>query len=148
MKKKISFMAVIIILFISLVTYFKTLSLSKIATKDNQLKMVFCEYSVKNGNPFIDSISYQTITSEQKDAVLTVLKDYPYRRTLGTLFSDGSISDFGSKLLYIYVYDGASQVDCIAASSAGTITLHGKNYHMENAEQFIEQILEIIEHAD
>ena len=45
------------------------------------------------------------------------------------------------------VYDDASQVACIAVSSDGAIALHGKKYHMENAEQFMEQILEIVESA-
>ena len=101
-----------------------------------------------NGEAYIDSVDYQDITTEQKSAILILLEKYTYKRTLGTLFSDGSISELGDKTLYIYVYDDVSLVGSIFVSSSGRIAVNEKNYHMENAEQFIEQIIEIMGQAD
>lgn len=103
---------------------------------------------VRNGEAYIDSVDYQDITTEQKSAILILLEKYTYKRTLGTLFSDGSISELGDKTLYIYVYDDVSLVGSIFVSSSGRIAVNEKNYHMENAEQFIEQIIEIMGQAD
>ena len=62
--------------------------------------------------------------------------------------SDGSLSGLGDKMLYIYVYEDASLVGSIFVSSAGKIAVNEKSYRMENAEQFIGQIIEIMGQPD
>ena len=148
MKKKTIYLVVIVIVLLIFIAFFKPLSLSDIARENNQIKMVLNELGVRNGEAYIDSVDYQVITAEQKSAILTLLEKYTYKRTLGTLFSDGSISELGDKTLYIYVYDDVSLVGSIFVSSSGRIAVNEKNYHMENAEQFIEQIIEIMGQAD
>ena len=106
MKKKMLCPIVIVIaLLICCIVYFKPLSLSDVAGTDNQIKMVYSQLGVKNGEPYIDSVDYQDITMEQKNAILSLLDKYTYRRTVGTLFSNGSTSDLGNKTFSIYVYD-------------------------------------------
>ena len=63
----------------------------------------------------------------------------------GEFYTPASIGD---KTLYIYVYDDVSLVGSIFVSSSGRIAVNEKNYRMENAEQFIEQIIEIMGQAD
>ena len=46
------------------------------------------------------------------------------------------------------MYDDVSLVGSIFVSSSGKIAVNEKSYRMENAEQFIEQIIEIMGHAD
>lgn len=146
MKKKVTFLAVLaIVLLICIITFFKPLLLSDIINEKNQITMVFCEFGVKNGEAYIDSVDYQSINEEQKSSVLDVMGIYPYRKTPGTLFSSGSVSEIGDKVLYIYVYDDSSLVSNAVISSSGKIAVNEKNYNMKNAEQFIEQILEIVE---
>lgn len=149
MKKKTIYVVVIfIILLICIIAFFKPLLLSDIAREDNQIQMVLSEIGVRNGEAYIDSIAYQAITTEQKSAILTLLEKYTYKRTFDTLFSDGSISGLGDKTLSIYVYDDVSLVDSIFVSSSGRIVVNEKSYSIENAEQFIEQIIEIMGQAD
>ena len=147
-KKAIYLVVIVIVLLICIIAFFKPLSLSDIARENNQINMVLSELGVRNGEAYIDSVDYQDITTEQKSAILILLEKYTYKRTLGTLFSDGSISELGDKTLYIYVYDDVSLVGSIFVSSSGRIAVNEKNYHMENAEQFIEQIIEIMGQAD
>ncbi len=145
MKKKMLCLAVIVLVFsISCIVYFRPLSLSDAAENDNQINMVYSELGIKNGEAYIDSVDYQDITPEQTNAILSLLDTYPYRRTAGTLFSDGSISDLGNKILSIYVYDDVSLINDIIVTSSGKIAIHEKVCHMKNAELFIEQIIEIL----
>lgn len=149
MKKKTIYLAVIfIVLLICIIAFFKPLPLSDIAQENHQIKMVLSELGVRNGEAYIDCVDYQAITPEQKSAILTLLEKYTYRRTFGTLFSDGSVSGLGDKTLSIYVYDDVSLVGNIFVSSSGKIAVNEKSYSMENAEQFIEQIIEIVGQAD
>lgn len=147
-KKTIYLVVIVIVLLICIIAFFKPLSLSDIARENNQIKMVLSELGVRNGEAYIDSVDYQAITTEQKSAILTLLEKYTYRRTVDTLFSDGSISGLGDKTLSIYVYDDVSLVGSIFVSSSGRIAVNEKSYSMENAEQFIEQIIEIMGQAD
>ena len=149
MKKKTIYIAVtVIVLLICIAAFFKPLSLSNTVRESDQIIMVLSEFGVRNGEAYIDSVDYQAITTEQKSAVLTLLEKYTYRRTFGTLFSDGSLSGLGDRMLYIYVYEDASLVGSIFVSSAGKIAVNEKSYRMENAEQFIEQIVGIMEQAN
>ena len=147
-KKTIYLVVIVIVLLICIIAFFKPLSLSNIARENNQIKMVLSEFGVRNGEAHIDSVDYQAITTEQKSAILFLLEKYTYRRTFGTLFSDGSISGLGDKTLSIYVYDDVSLVGSIFVSSSGKIAVNEKSYRMENAEQFIEQIIGIMGQAD
>lgn len=143
-KKTIYLVVIVIVLLVSVAVFFKPLSLSDIANENNQIIMVLSEFEVRNGEAYIDSVGYQEITTEQKRGILNLLEKYTYRRTFGTLFSDGSMSGLGDKMLSIYVYDDASLSGSILVSSSGKIEINGKNYNMKNTEQFIEQIIEIM----
>ena len=145
MKKKMLCPIVIVIAFlICCIVYFKPLPLSDVAEADNQMKMVYSQLGVKNGEAYIDSVDYEDITIEQKNTILALLDKYTYRRTVGTLFSNGSTSDLGNKTLSVYVYDDASLINSVFATSSGRVVINEKVYNMEDAEQFIEQIIEIM----
>lgn len=145
MKKKMVCHIVIVIAFlICCIVYFKPLSLSDVAEADNQMKMVYIQSGVENGEAYIDSANYQDITIEQKNAILSLLDKFTYRRTVGTLFSNGSISALGNKTLSIYVYDGELLISSVFATSSGKVVINEKAYNMEGAEQFIEQMIEIM----
>lgn len=93
-------------------------------------------------------MSYAEVTTEQKSAILTVLENYTYRRTFGTLFSDGFLSDFGDAMLSIYGYENDTLVASIVISSSGKIAVNDKTYHMKDAEQLIDQIVKIMEQTN
>ena len=145
MKKKMLCPIVIVIAFlICCIVYFKPLSLSDVAEADNQTKMIYSQIGVENGEAYIDSVNYRDITIDQKNAILSLLDKYTYRRTVGTLFSNGSTSDLGNKTLSIYVYDDDLLINSVFATSSGKVVINEKTYNMEDAERFIEQMIEIM----
>lgn len=142
-KKTVVSLTIAVILLLGIAVYFRPLSFSGSAGENRQINMVLNEFSVRNGEAYIDSAEYPDITTEQETAVWAVLEKYPYRRTPGTLFSDDSLSDFGEKMLSIYVYEDGTLTDSIVITSSGKIAANGKNYRMTNAEQCIDQLTEI-----
>lgn len=147
MKKKIPLLAgvaVALLFCICAVVYFRPLSLCDVVSENNQIKMVLNEFEVKNGEAYIDTVDYQTVTQEQKSAIIKLFEQYKYKRTLGTLFSDGSISGLGDRTLSVYVYDGTSVVGSIFISSSGSIAVDDASYNMEDAKLLIEQIIEVM----
>ena len=143
-KKMLCSIIIVIAFFVCCTVYFKPLSLSDVAEADNQIKMVYSQLGVKNGEAYIDSVDYQDIPIDQKNAILSLLDKHTYRRTVGTLFSNGSTSDLGDKTLSIYVYDDASLINSVLVTSSGKVVINEKTYNMEDAEPFIEQIVEIM----
>ena len=143
-KKMLCSIIIVIAFFICCTVYFKPLPLSDVAEADNQIKMIYSQLGVENGEAYIDSVDYQDITIEQKNAILSLLDKHTYRRTVGTLFSNGSTSDLGDKTLSIYVYEDASLINSVLVTSSGKVVINEKTYNMEYAEPFIEQIVEIM----
>ena len=141
-KKLIYAIGIVIVLLIITIVYFKPLPLSGLASDSNQVTMVWNEIGVNDGTPYMDCVEYQSLTSDQNRAILSLLDKYTYNRTLVTLFSDGSMP--GYYVLNIYLSNEISMKNYIFVSSSGEILVHGKTYHMKNAEQFIEQVLEIV----
>ena len=141
-KKLLYVIGIAIVLLIITIVYFKPLPISYLASDSNQVAMVWNEIGVRDGNAYMDCVEYQSLTPDQNRAILSLLDKYAYKRTLGTLFSDGSMP--GYYVLNIYLSNEISMNNYIFVSSSGEILVHGKTYHIKNAEQFIEQILEIV----
>ena len=146
-KKAIVRASIAVLLLVGLAIYFRPLHFS-VPDESSQITIVLNEYAVSGGKPIIDSAEYQATASEQKSAIRALLEKTAYRRTAGTLFSDGSMTDVGNRTLAIYIYDGDSLVDSIFVSSSGKIAVQNKTYYMKNSEQLIEQIIEIAERTD
>ena len=144
-KKVICLVALLILLLICIITYVRPLSLLDTIRENNRIDIILNEFEIKDGEPNIESFVYNDITTKQKDAILDLLKEYNYRKTIGTLFSNGSITDLDDKTLTIFVYDDNSSVAAIIVSSAGKIAVNDKSYTMEDAKQLIEQIIEIVD---
>ena len=148
MKKSVICLAVIVIALLACgIIYFQPLSLSDIAGEGDQVKIVYCELGVRNGEAYVDPVDYQDITPEQTCAILALLGEHPYRRTVGTLFSkNGAVSGLGDETLSLYAYDDGSLIHCVTLTSSEQIVVNEKVYRMETAEQkqLIEQIPEIV----
>ena len=148
MKKRAICLAVIVIALLTCgIIYFQPLSLSDIAGENDQIKLLYCELGVRNGEAYVDPVDYQDITPEQKRAIFALLGEHPYRRTVGTLFSkNGAVYGLGNKTLSLYVYDDGSLIHRVTLTSSERIVVNKKVYRMKTAEQkqLMEQILEII----
>ena len=146
-RKSIILVLIAVLLLIDLAIYFRPLHFS-VPDEISQISIVLNEYSVSDGKPVIDSAEYPVTSPEQRRAIRALLEKTTYRRTAGTLFSDGSMSDMGDRTLAIYIYGGDSLADSIFVSSSGKIAVQNKTCRMESAEHFIEQIIEIAERTD
>ena len=137
---------VVIEVLIGFAIYFKPLSFSGLVGENSQVAITINEFEVKNGKPYIDSTPGHFLTSEQKNSILGLLEQYTYKRTFATPFSDGSLSELGNRALSIYVYDdGGSLSNTCMITSSGKIRFKDKTYHMKNADQLIEQVVEMME---
>ncbi len=146
-RKSIILVLIAVLLLIGLAIYFRPLHFS-VPDESSQIAIVLNEYAVSDGKPTIDSAEYPVTGTEQRRAIRALLAETAYRRTAGTLFSDGSMSDVGNRTLAIYIYDGDSLADSILASSSGKIAVQNKTYYMKNSEQLIAQIIEIAKRTD
>ena len=148
MKKRAICLAVIVIALLTCgILYFKPLSLSDLAGENDQVKVLYCELGVRNGEAYVDPVDYQDITPEQKRAIFAFLGAHPFRRTVGTLFSKtGAVSGLGNETLSLYVYDDGSLIHRVTLTSSEQIVVNENVYRMKTAEQkqLMEQILEII----
>ena len=125
--------------------YFSPLSLSNTIRESKQIDIIFNEYRIENGAPSIESVVYNDISTEQKDALLNVLEEHDYKRTFGTLFSDGLITDLAGKTITIFVYDNHSSVAAIVVAASGRVAINDKSYVIEDADQLFRQIIEIVD---
>ena len=141
-KKIIYLISIITFLLILTISYFIPLSLSGLVNKSNQVSMVWNDIGVRNGMTYMDCVEYQSLTTEQNKAILSLLDEYTYKRTFRTLLPDDSMPDYYA--LNIYFSNETSMNNYIFVSSSGEILIHGKTYHMKNAKQFIEQVLEVV----
>ena len=143
MKKKIVFLVgVAIVLLICGIVYFRPLSLSSTVSENSNILVVLSDTAFEGRRN--DVFEEEDISAEQKSAIFSVFEEYSYRRTFGTPFSDGSLSETGYVLeLSIYIAEENS-FHSIMMTSSGNLVVNGKNYRMKNAERFINQIDEIL----
>ena len=142
-KKAMIFLGILILISVGLFVYFRPIPLSNRIHEDNPILITVNELGTRNGEAYMDLTDYKDITDKQKSDILSLLKNYSYRRTWGTLFSDGSMSGLGDKLLYIFVYDENTLIDTISISSTGEIAVDDKTYKIENAAHLMEELVEI-----
>ena len=146
MKKKIVFLVgVAVVLLICGIVYFRPLSLFSTVSENSNITIVQQENAV--GEARSDVFEEEDISAEQKSAIFSVFEEHSYRRTFGTPFSDGSLSETGNvKILSIHIADENSSYS-IMMTSSGNLVVNGKNYRMKNAERFIDRIDEILSPA-
>lgn len=125
--------------------YFIPMSLLDCFDEEGQINIQVSEFGVDYGKPFITPIAYSEITEEQKERIFALCSQYSYRRTISTLFSDGSISGLGDKVAYIFINGNDKNNNYITISSSGKIAIENKTFQMKHVQQFIDQMTEILE---
>ena len=144
-KKAVYCLAVCVVFLLCCAVYFRPLPLSGSLPENTILVVQTNEFGVQNGEPYIDSRSYDPIPEEQKEKILRLIREYSYRRTLKTVFSDGSIENIGNRAVSIYAYDHDVLVCSIYVSDSGQISINHRICRMKNAKQFLEQLKSILE---
>lgn len=133
-----------VLLLVCALLYFRPMPLSHSVTQTGQLSIQISNVGVENGDPYLDTTRYDAITGTQKDDILALLQQYAYCRTVSTPFSDGSLSGLGDRVLYLCVYEDDTVANELTISSDGNIAMDGKTYKMDRAEQFIDQVAELL----
>lgn len=133
-----------VLLLVCALLYFRPMPLSHSVTQTGQLSIQISNVGVENGDPYLDTTRYDAITETQKDDILALLQQYAYCRTVSTPFSDGSLSGLGDRVLYLCVYEDDTVANELTISSDGNIAMDGKTYKMDRAEQFIDQVAELL----
>lgn len=143
-KKSITCIMIAIVLLMGCLLYFKSLRLSDLINKNQEICVTAIELGTPNGEPYMNSKSYNEITDAQKNDIISLFQNYSYRRTFLTAFSDGSLSDLGNVLVCIYTFDDGKPDNTISISTTGSISVNSKTYLLANASDFIQKLLEII----
>ncbi len=137
--------AAIIAIAVALFFYFSPISMSKLLNSEQSYYLTHIEFSIEDSAPIINSQDFSSEdTNMHKQELTTLLSQHFYNRTTGTLFSDGSMNDFGDELLHIFVYEETEFVNIISISSSGNIAVNGKNYTMTYAHELIEEIMQLM----
>lgn len=143
-KKAICGIVICIALLLCGALYFRPLSLSDNIKESNSFTIQINDFGVRNGEPYIDSTSYDALTDEQKEEIIELLDASSYHRTLKTYVSDGSMEQIGDQAVYIYIYDGDTLSESIYVSDSGQLSVNDRLYQMKNAEQFNERLEAIL----
>ncbi len=143
MKKKILALTLIIAL-IGIICYFKPIATSGLLNENQTIQIAYSNIGVKEGEPYINSETFNEITDEQKSSIIEQLENYTYRRKWNTLFTSGAFSDLGEHLMHIYIYEGDKHIDSYAFNASNECVIDGKNYVMEKSKDFVESVLDIV----
>ena len=134
-----------LVVLICVIAYFYPMSLSDTVRTNKRIDMILNQYEIKEGNPNIESVIYNDISEKQKEAIIALLEDFDYSRTGSTLFSNGTLTDLADQTLTIFVYDDHSSVAAIVVASSGKMAINDRSYSCKNADQLIDQIIEILQ---
>lgn len=84
---KVLIVSVIIVAFIAgVLLYLRPMELSDLVNEDQQISITWNEIGIRNGEPYIDSESYNDVTEEQKLNMIELFQQYTYKRSLATPF--------------------------------------------------------------
>lgn len=143
---KVLIVSVIIVAFIAgVLLYLRPMELSDLVNEDQQISITWNEIGIRNGEPYIDSESYNDVTEEQKLNMIELFQQYTYKRSLATPFSDGSLSELGEELIYVFVYEDSELVNSVCISDVDTMSVNDRTYVVRNASGLIQDILHIID---
>ena len=142
--KKICFITIIIVALGGLLLYFRPLPLSNLVNDSIQILATEIEYVVKDDMAYHNVTNYTEISDVQKNEIQALFENYSYKRTLGTLFSDGSLDGFFNKVVHISVYKEGDSFNIITITDAGKIAVNDKTYKIQDSAGLIEAMLEII----
>ena len=143
MKKKVLLIAGVLLL--AAAVYFRPLPLADTLSGGDQLMVTLFEVEIFDGRPDVESPKYDQLTQEQQTHIRELFGESSYRRTFGTLFSDGSMDGLGDRIAYVHVFDGDTWEATVALSDAGECSVHNRTYRLNHAPQLVEALVKICE---
>ncbi len=128
---------------LALILYFRPISFPDLSADNIQILIGYNELGVKDGEAYIHSKTCDELPAEQKEMIAEIMRQYTYKRTWKTPFSDGSMQDM-HQMLYLHVFDGEQIADGFILSDQKELTRGQKEYRMKDAEELMEKILEAV----
>lgn len=145
MRKKHRVLCIIAIFAIgAFLFYLRPLPLGVLADEKQDIMIIEIELGVKDGETYMDSKSYNTLTNAQKSEIADLFQRYKYRRTFGTIFSDGSFTGLGDKLVQIFTYENGELIHTVSISSTDHISVDGRTYFLSDSVELIIDLLKAI----
>ena len=138
---------IIIIVLAALLLYFRPMEMSDLINENYEIRITRTEVGVRDGEPYIDTKNYNDLTEEQRQDIMSLFQQYTYRRTPGTLFSDGSISGAINNYIHIFVYEDSELVRTIIISDTGGMSLDSRVYAAQEPSALIQDIISVIERS-
>ena len=127
--------------------YFRPLSLEKDLTEIKDVNVLNVVFKFENGQPETLHDIYNDLSENQINQIVELLKEYSYRRKIGTFFSDGSIQG-AEYIVSVYVYDEDYKHTSITLTERDEVYVGGQKFKMKNSAQLVYEILEIIKESD
>ena len=144
-KKSVYKVLIVSVIVAGVLLYLRPIELSDLVNEDQQISITWNEIGIRNGEPYIDSESYNDVTEEQKLNMIELFQQYTYKRSLATPFSDGSLSELGEELIYVFVYEDSELVSSVCISDVDAMSVNDRTYVVRNASGLIQDILNIID---
>lgn len=138
---------IIVIVLAVLLLYFCPMEMSDLINEDYEIRITRTEVGVRDGEPYIDTKNYDDLTEEQRQDIMSLFQQYTYRRTPGTLFSDGSISGAINNYINIYAFENSELVRTIIISDTGGMSVDSIVYAVQEPSALIQDIISVIERS-
>lgn len=129
----------------TLLLYFRPMKMSGLINENQEILITRTEFRIQSGEAYTDYENYNDLTEEQRQDIIDLFQQYTYRRTPGTLFSDGSLSGLGDEIINIFVYKDSELLRTICISDTGSISVNNRSYVMRDAPGLIRDLSGIIE---
>lgn len=144
MKKRWIAVGIILVLLSGVVAYFWPRPLSGQLEPGEHMSVTMTNLGVRSGETYMEPEQYEDITEEQQTQIAALLDQCSYTRTLGTLFSDGSMEGLGDRLLVLYWYNDTGFTASLTVSASGQVAFGDRTYRMKDAEAFLDRMTEIL----
>lgn len=132
------------VLVIAGLLYFKPIRLSDHIKRDQRIELSVTNFHLIDDQAQINFEEIHQMSDLQKDQLITLFENYPYKRTLGTLFSAGSIEGVGEKLVTLFFVDHDQEKEHIIITESGKMLFKDKTYKMDRAGKCIQALLDIL----
>lgn len=142
-RKKLYFITILIFMAVCIL-YFRPMRLSLLLEEGKEIQIVENEFGIENGEPYIDTKTYDNLTDRQQQDIITLLQKCKYRRNLRTIVSDGTMWDMGDVVVRICLWGEGKATSFVSISDSGLLSDGKRTYVIANASEFIRELLQAV----
>lgn len=143
-RKYIACFLAILVIVLSFVLYCKPAQLSEIFIAYTDIRYIYMELGMKDGNAHIDDSGLLTLSGDECKQLNSIVSKHTYSRDISTLFLGDSMSGLGNEVVYIYTYQNDVLTNCVLISSSGKVSINDKIYSLSNSDELVHEITEMM----